>query len=226
MVDLGAAEHAYGAIMKALYKRAVTGKGSRIDLSMFHSAVAWMANPLMLTRLGEQVTRRGNTHQYFGPVAVFPTRDGYAYVAIGNDRQWAALTRLPAFESLAQPEYERNAGRMAALVQLHQRIAELTSTLETDELIQMLHRIGVPVARVNTLTDVLREPLLQNALTRAQDARTGREIFLPPTPDVNDPGPTELTFPPRLGEHNALVYGDVLGLSRGELDDLKSRGII
>src|SRR5512139_820486 len=53
MVDLGAGEHAYGAVMKALYRRAVTGEGSRIDLSMFRSAVTWMASPLMLAALGE-----------------------------------------------------------------------------------------------------------------------------------------------------------------------------
>jgi crotonobetainyl-CoA:carnitine CoA-transferase CaiB-like acyl-CoA transferase len=152
MVDLGAAEHAYGAVMKALYQRAVTGKGSRIDISMFHSAVAWMANPVMLTGLGEKITRRGNTHQYFGPVAVFPTRDGYLYLAIGNDRQWAALTQQPPFESLARPEYERNAGRMSDLAHLYELMAERTRRLDSEELLALLKSIAVPAARVNTLS--------------------------------------------------------------------------
>src|SRR5512135_20722 len=90
MVDLGAAEHAYGAVMKALYKRVLlswgTEKagvevGSRIDISMLHSATQWMISPLMLTALGEPVIRRGNTHQFFAPVSVYPTHDGYAYIA-------------------------------------------------------------------------------------------------------------------------------------------------
>ncbi|HLF00578.1 MAG TPA: CoA transferase, partial [Anaerolineales bacterium] len=79
MVDLGAAEHAYGAVMKALYKRAITCEGSRIDISMFRSAAAWMVSPLMLTVLGEKVTRRGNTHQFFAPASGYPTSDGYVY---------------------------------------------------------------------------------------------------------------------------------------------------
>lgn len=226
MVDLGAAEHGYGAIMKALYKRAVTGQGSRIDISMFHSAAAWMANPLMLTKLGEHITRRGNTHQYFGPVAVLPTRDGYVYIAMGNDRQWAAFSQLPAFQSLALPEYERNEGRMADLTRLHHRIGEITQTLDTAELMRLLESIGVPVARVNSLAQVLDEPPLQNSFAHAHDARTGQELLLAPTPDVNDPGAREISFPPRLGEHNALIYGETLGYNPPQIAQLQTEGII
>jgi len=142
MVDLGAAEHAYGAVMKALYKRAVTGEGSRIDVSMFRSAATWMASPLMLVALGEKVTRRGNTHQFFAPVSVYPTRDGYVYVTVGNDRQWEAVTRLPGFESLAEPEYQRNAGRIADVGRLNARIADCTRQLTTIELLAAETRTG------------------------------------------------------------------------------------
>jgi formyl-CoA transferase len=111
MVDLGAGEHGYGQIMKALYHRAITGQGRRLDISMFRSAVSWLLNPIMLTySLNEPVTRRGNTHQFFAPVSVYATSDGYVYMAVGNDKQWAAITGLPAFISLVRPEYERNAG--------------------------------------------------------------------------------------------------------------------
>lgn len=226
MVDLGAAEHGYGAIMKALYKRAMTGQGSRIDISLFHSAVTWMANPLMLTKLGEHITRRGNTHQYFGPVAVFPTDDGFVYIAMGNDRQWAAFSQLPAFQSLALPEYERNAGRMADLTRLHQRIGEITRTLDTADLMQSLASIGVPVARVNSIEQVLAEPPLQNSFSTARDLKTGLELLLAPTPDVNNPSPTEISFPPRLGEHNPLIYGETLGYTQQQLAQLETERII
>ncbi len=47
--DMGASEHGYGLLMKALYKRAVTGKGSRIDLSMFESTVSWLTQAITHT---------------------------------------------------------------------------------------------------------------------------------------------------------------------------------
>lgn len=238
MVDLGASEHAYGAIMKALYLRATSPlsrfagegagvrAGSRIDISMFRSAVSWMASPLMLTALGEKVTRRGNTHQFFAPVSVYPTSDGYVYIAVGNDRQWEAFTRLPGFESLADPDYECNAGRIADVERLNRRLSECTRRVTTDELTAAMLRIGVPVARVNELAGVQTEPLIQAGMVRARDARSGLEIALPPLAEVSDAGLAELSFPPRLGEHNEAVYGGVLGMERQVLVELKARGVI
>ncbi len=226
MVDLGAAEHAYGALMKALYRRATTGKGSRNDLSMFRSAATWMASPLMLTALGERVTRRGNTHQFFAPVSVYPTRDGYVYVAVGNDRQWEAMTKLPGFESLAEVNYQRNAGRIADVHRLNERLAACTRTRTTADLMAALNQSGVPVAKVNTLKDVLAEPLLSKAFAHARDERSGAEVILPPLADVSDGGLAELSFPPRLGEHNHAIYGEGVGYGDDKISALRERGII
>lgn len=226
MVDLGAAEHAYGAVMKALYRRAITGEGSRIDISMLRSAAAWMASPLMLTALGERVTRRGNTHQFFAPVSVYPMREGYVYIAVGNDRQWAALTQLPGFETLIDDQYQRNAGRIAAVTHLNERISDCTRNMTTDDLIVALNHIGVPVAKVNTLDDVLNEPLLRDDFARAKDPRTSIEVALSPIAEVNGGDVTELAFPPRLGEHNAVIFGEALGYSPEQLAALKARGVI
>ncbi len=226
MADLGAAEHAYGAVMKALYRRALTGQGTRIDLSMFRSAAAWMASPLMLAALGQPADRRGNTHQFFAPVSVYPTRDGHVYVAVGNDRQWQALTQRPGFELLADDRYRRNAGRIADVARLNARVAECTQTQSTAEVLKALHDIGVPAARVNSLTDVLAEPLLNQAAAHARDARSGTTVSLPPPVEVGGDDQAELAFPPRLGEHNALVYGELLGYDSHVLADLHTRGII
>jgi formyl-CoA transferase len=232
MVDLGAAEHAYGAVMKALYRRAMTGAGSRLDLSMLRSAVTWMASPLMLTALGERVTRRGNTHQFFAPVSVYPTQDGFVYIAVGNDRQWEALTRLPGFESLADAAYTHNAGRIADVERLNRRMADCARAMTTVELMAALNRIGVPVAKVNTLNDVLEEPLLKPAFARARDEKTNAEVLLPPLAEVGaiqaegSHAGESLRFPPRLGEHNEAIYGGVLGMDRKRIEELKGRGIV
>src|SRR5512135_3553640 len=195
MVDLGAAEHAYGAVMKALYKRALSGEGSRIDISMLHSAAQWMISPLMLTALGEAVTRRGNTHQFFAPVSVYPTRDGYAYIAVGNDRKWAAWTKLAGFESLANAKYERNAGRIADVEVLNQRISECTRNFSTNELIAWLNQIGLPIAKVNTLNDVLNEAALREDYACAKDTRSSLQVTLAPLAEVSADRVNELSFP-------------------------------
>lgn len=226
MVDLGAAEHAYGAVMKALYGRALTGEGARIDLSLWGSALGWMVSPIALSALGEPITRRGNTHQFFAPASVYSTRDGYAYVAVGNDRQWEAITGVPGFERLAEPEYARNAGRIADVDRLNARLTEASGEWKTDELIGSLQAAGVPAAKVSRLADVVDGVSNAGGAARARDPKTGVEVLLPPLPVVSEPGLTELAFPPRLGEHNEAVFGDGLGLSPAELSQLGSQGVV
>ncbi len=211
MVDLGAAEHAYGQVMKALYTRAATGRGGRVDISMFHSALSWMVLPVMLTHsFGEKVTRRGNTHPFFAPVSVFPTQDGYVYLAVGNDRQWEALTRLPGFAPLAQEAYQHNAGRIADVARLNQQMAAITRDIPTERLIAHCSAAGIPVSKVNSLPEVCQDPLLAGRLISARDPRTGVEIHIPPPPVISDylrQRDLTLDFPPRLGEHNQALYG-------------------
>ncbi len=99
--------------MKALFRRAKTGQGERIDVPMFMSNISWLTVAITLTKsFGNKITRRGNTHEFFAPVSVYETKDGYVYIAVGNDRQWISFTQLPGFEKLARPEYERNDGRI------------------------------------------------------------------------------------------------------------------
>ena len=163
---------------------------------------------------------------FFAPVSVYPTRDGYVYIAVGNDRQWDALTTLPGFETLAEPQYQHNAGRIADGPRLDERLGACARQLTTAALSVALNAIGVPVAKVNNLKDVLAEPLLQQALTRVRDPRTGTELVLSPLAEIGDNYASTLAFPPRLGEHNEAIYGGVLGRDAQQLAAWKERGII
>jgi len=223
MVDLGAAEHGYSEVMKALYRRATTGEGARIDVSMLRSAVSWMVAPVALSSLGERVTRKGNRHQFFAPVAVHRTRDGHVYLAIGNDQQWAALTALPQFSGLARPEYVANAGRIADVERLDRELAACFAGLASDEALAALRSAGVPVSRVNTVSDVMTDRLVAERLVEVTDPRSGLRIALP-APPVGEP--PALSFPPRLGEHNEKIYGDVLGLPPEQVAELRRRQIV
>jgi len=224
MVDLGAAEHGYSEVVKALYRRATTGEGARIDVSMLRSAVSWMVAPIALaTSLGERVTRRGNRHQFFAPVAVHRTRDGHVYLAVGNDQQWTALTALPRFAPLSRPEYAVNAGRIADVERLDRELGGCFAELTTDEALESLRRAGVPVARVSSLADVVADPLVRRGLVEVTDPRSGLRIALP-APPVGDP--PALSFPPRLGEHNEKIYRGALGYTSEALAELRRRRIV
>jgi crotonobetainyl-CoA:carnitine CoA-transferase CaiB-like acyl-CoA transferase len=224
MVDLGAGEHGYALVMKALYHRALSGEGARLDVSMLRSAVSWMVSPMVLAgSLGESPTRRGTRHQFFAPVSVYPTRDGHVYVAVGNDRQWAALTALPAFADLARPEYARNEGRMADGDALHRELGARFSRVTAGEALALLRAAGIPVSKVQSVPDLLADPLVAPRLVPVSDHRSGMTLLLPSPPGGDPP---VLGFPPRLGEHNEGVYGETLGYGAARLRELAERGII
>jgi crotonobetainyl-CoA:carnitine CoA-transferase CaiB-like acyl-CoA transferase len=230
MADLGASEQGYGQIMKALYLREATGEGSRVDISMFQSLVSWEVNPIMLTKsFGARVRRRGNTHEFFAPVSVYETADGYVYIALGNDRQWQAMTELPGFESLYSEDRKTNAGRIADVDRLNEEINEITRTRKTDELIETFRSITVPISTVCQIEDVIEDPLIKNNMITAEDERTGTQVSLPPTPVITsylESRGMRMAFPPRLGEHNREIYGELQGYDAEKISHLEESGII
>ncbi|MGD9237417.1 MAG: CoA transferase, partial [Desulfobacterales bacterium] len=99
--DMGTSEHAYGLLMKALYQRQLTGEGSCINMAMFESSVSWLTVPITLTgSFGKNISRRGNTHEFFAPVSVYQTQNGFVYIAVGNDRQWKTIVSQEMFQAL------------------------------------------------------------------------------------------------------------------------------
>jgi formyl-CoA transferase len=228
--DMGASEHGYGLLMKALYKRAVTGQGSRIDLSMFESTVSWLTQAITHTvTFKKKVSRRGNTHEFFAPVSVYETKNGYAYIAVGNDRQWETMTKIPGFESLYKKEYERNAGRIADVDSLNNVINAITKKITTAELIDIFNKATIAISKVNTIEEVVEDPLVKPNLIRSKDSKTGVEITIAPPP-FNSPYLKSvnrmLSFPPRFGEHNEEIYSGLLGYGAAQLKGLKEKNII
>ena len=228
--DMGSSEQVYGLVMKALFKRAVTGKGSKIDFSMFRSTVSWHAiNIPMVATFNKKISRRGNTHEFFAPVSVYRTKDGYVYLAVGNNRQWKDLVSLEPFNSLDLPEYELNEGRIKDVKNLNKKINKITSNIFTEELLKLLKSITVPASRINSLKDLLEDPFIKNKFLKTIDKKTGFKITLsPPSYDNKfiERKNRTFSFPPRLGEHNKEIYCNILGISVENFEKLKKESII
>ncbi len=227
--DMGTSEHSYGLLMKALFKRQATGEGSCINMSMFESSVSWMTVPITLsTLLKKEIMRRGNTHEFFCPVSVYRTSNGFVYMAVGNDRQWKSMVSQEMFKTLDRPEYEKNAGRIGDVEDLNRSINEITKNYTSEELIHLFNSLTLPISKIKTILDVIADPLVERSLLSSQDPVTNTDIILPPPPNMTpflEEAGRQLSFPPRFGEHNQEIYGN-LGYSDQELDDLKEKGIV
>ncbi len=230
LADMGTGEHAYGLLMKALLKREKTGEGSRIDISMLESATSWLTVPITLTAtFDEKITRHGNTHQFFAPVSVFKTKNGYVYVAVGNDRQWKAMVTLPLFQSLDKREYEKNEGRINDVVNLNQSISKIFSDVTSEELIKIFNEIRLPIGKINSIPEVLEDSLIKRGLLKSRDSKSGLELTLAPPPYITpflEDAKNTLSFPPRFGEHNSEIYCNMLGYSESDLTKFREEGVI
>lgn len=227
--DMGTSEHAYGLLMKALFNRAVSGQGARIDLSMFESSVSWMTVPITMTAsFGKKITRRGNTHEFFAPVSVYQTNNGFIYLAVGNDRQWKAMVSQELFKSLDKPEYEKNMGRIKDVVNLNAALNAITREHSSEQLMEFFTSITVPVSKISSVRETIADSLVQRRLLSSCDQKTKTSITLAPPPNMTaflESSERQMTFPPRFGEHNDEYYSR-LGLSNENIANLKAEGII
>jgi crotonobetainyl-CoA:carnitine CoA-transferase CaiB-like acyl-CoA transferase len=228
--DMGTSEHAYGLVMKALYKRQATGKGSCINMAMFESSVSWLTVPITLTgSFGKNISRRGNTHEFFAPVSVYQTQNGFVYLAVGNDRQWKTMVSQEIFKSLDQPAYERNEGRITDVANLNEAINAITRHHTSEDLIELFTAITVPISKINRVDEVIKDPLVERRLLHARDPLSGTRITLAPPPNMTpflEQSNRQLSFPPRFGEQNSEIYGKKLGYSDDDLKRLKKNGVI
>ncbi len=228
--DMGTSEHGYGLLMKALFKRAVTGEGSRIDLSMFESTVSWLTTPIALSQsFGATVSRRGNTHEFFSPVSVYKTLNGFIYLAVGNDRQWESMVSQDMFKSLAKEAYKKNKGRILDVTNLNKAINAITELHTSEDLIKLFNSITVPISKIKTVNEVVEDSLVAKRILSSKDSKTGTKLTLAPPPNMTpflEKADRKLSFPPRFGEQNGQIYGDVLGYDKITLAEFKEKGII
>jgi len=182
---------------------------------MFDSSVSWLTIPITIyINSGKMSSRRGNTHEFFCPVSVYKTKNGYVYLAVGNNRQWKNLVSQDAFKHLDKPEYEQNEGRINDVDRLNQAINQITKDFTSEELISLLNSLTIPISKIRNISKVSADPLLENKFLRTKDPKTGNILTLSPPPYITsfvEQNSQNLSFPPRLGEHNQEILSHRLG---------------
>ena len=229
-VDLKAGDEVFANVCLALVERERTGKGCRIDVSMLQAAASWLVTTVPLLDLGyapDEVRRSGSEHREFVPVNVYPTADGYVYLAIGNDGQWSRLTSLDGFGGLASTARATNEGRRQERESIHKGIGTITRTFKTRSLVDLLSSKGLVVAPIHTVPQAIEYSAVRDKLLETKTP-TGAKVRLPP-PSVEHEHLAacgrRLAYAPGYGEHTDAVLRQV-GLSQNEITQLRGRGTI
>ncbi len=228
LVDLKAGDEVYANVMRGLVERAETGKGLRIDVSMLQAASSWLITLLPLVDLDcgpEEITRWGNAHRKFIPTNVYPTKDGYIYVALGSNAQWRRLTANPKFAGLGAGGRRDTAEvRYKERADIYREIGAVTSQYTREEISQDFAALQVPHTPINDIRQVHALDAIRRKMNRTI-LPDGRTMRLPPKAVDLAGTKDEFSFPANYGEHTRKVLGEA-GLTAAEIDALAGRGVI
>jgi crotonobetainyl-CoA:carnitine CoA-transferase CaiB-like acyl-CoA transferase len=217
------------AVQLGLYARRRTGKGQYVDLSMVENFVG-LIGPIVLdhTVNGRVQPSLGN-RDYAAVQGCYPCAgdDRWLVLTIRHDDDWAALRR-----ALADPDWARDErlataeGRYAAHDELDARLAAWTRELEREAAVELLRREGIPAGPVLDDADAYADPHLaaRDYFVEIEQADSGTHRY-PGWPYRFARAELSVRRPPvRLGEHNELVYKQLLGVSDEEYERLRADG--
>ena len=220
--DVSAALYANQGILLALAARERTGRGQRVEASLFESQIA-----LMLFRAvgyfatGKAPTgKMGSASPHLAPYEVYATADGDIMIAALNDGLYQKLTEALALPELASdPRFTTNALRVKNRNELNALLKARLAERATREWSQIITYAGVPCSGINTIADALNDPqtAARDMIMTLQHASLG-EIKVPGIPiKLSDTPGSGRRAPPLLGQHQAEVLKE-FGLSTEEIE--------
>jgi crotonobetainyl-CoA:carnitine CoA-transferase CaiB-like acyl-CoA transferase len=194
----------------------------RVEVPLVEVGVTSLINVLAnLLASGDEPQRHGNAHPNIVPYQTFRAADGDLAIAVGNDAQFARLSRVLGITPGS--EWATNAGRLADRSELIHRLSEAIAMRGRDELVQALDAADVPAGPVNCVGEALA------MMERTHEGRWLQEVegmSLAPNPLRVDGDRLPLRLaPPRAGEHSREILAEA-GFGEAEIQDLVANGVV
>ena len=224
VVDLFTGMYTAVAILAALYRREKTGEGAHVDMALFDTQLAMLANQASNALVsGQDPPRQGNTHPNIVPYQPFEATDQPIIIAIGNDRQFARLAEI-----CGRPEWTRderfasNAARVANRSEIVGLISDCIRAKSAAEWLAQLEAAGVPAGPINRISQALADVQAQHR--QMVQSIAGMPLVGSPLRMDGKRADSDLP-PPALGEHTGEILGQ-LGLSETDLAELRVKMVI
>ncbi|MFF0502365.1 CaiB/BaiF CoA transferase family protein [Streptomyces fimicarius] len=228
--DIAAAMYAFSGVLAALLRRATTGRGGPVEVSMLDALAEWMGHPLHQGMHGSAPpARTGLAHSVIAPYDAFPTADGeQVLLSVQNDREWRRLAEqvLGRPELAEAPDFATNAARTANRARTDAVVNRALAGLTGREALAALEAAGIACARLNTVADVAAHPQLA-ARDRWREVESPVGPLRALLPPITLPGSEEARMGavPALGEHtDALLRA--LGMTDEQTSVLRRDGVI
>jgi crotonobetainyl-CoA:carnitine CoA-transferase CaiB-like acyl-CoA transferase len=233
IADRLAGVHGATGVLAALVRRGVTGRGGHVDVSLLDAALSMIEFPLAtFLTTGQRpptdgVARRAGS----SPNHIFHTADGLVLINAPKQDQWERLLSLLGRDDLAgDPGLDSPLKRQSteARIVIEEAVAKWIAPLSVAEACRQLVEADVPAAPVRGIDQVADDEQLKHRhmIVDVTNPTSGASMFVTGNPiKVSDYADT-IGRPPNLGEHNAEIYGGLLGLTDERLQTLADDKII
>jgi crotonobetainyl-CoA:carnitine CoA-transferase CaiB-like acyl-CoA transferase len=227
ILDMGAGVWMALGILAALFERKNSGRGQRVDASLFQTGVMLMCYHLLYRQFsGVNPGPQGSRHASVAPYGAFSTTDGAVMIGISNDRLFRRLcTAVGHDEWTEDPMFCTNTERVHNRSDLEGRIENILRTKATAEWLQILNKHDVPCDAIQNAEQVMNDPQIA-ALDQLVPVALAGELSadVPRLPFSLSVTPPEVAGPPpALGEHGREILLEA-GFAASEIDELARCG--
>jgi len=227
--SLAATYACLGALM-ALNHRHKTGEGQVVDSAIYEAVLAMMESTVSeYSVTGHIRERTGSILPKIAPSNVYPTNDGSVLVAGNQDSVWKRMSAMMGVPELGDdPRYNSHVGRGQHQAELDALIGEWTKQFSSKEVLEKCEEFAVPAGNIYRAPEMLADPHFEarDAIIERHHPKHENFKMQNVAPKLSaTPGHVD-TVGPELGEHNELIYGELLGMDSATMADLEERGII
>ena len=220
-------------ILAALQQRERSGMGQHVDVSMLGALTSMVAcEPFDLLERCGIPQRTGRMVPRLAPFGVYPSADGWVAICAPTEPFAHGVFASMGRPDLAgDPRFATRDARVANVDELNRTIETFTAGRSSADLIGIFDRHGVPAAEVRSPREAVRDPRVMRRgetlpLTHPDHGDVEDMVGMG-VPIVFSEGATGFDrAAPDMGEHNDLVYGDLLGYSPQAIAALAADGVI
>jgi succinate--hydroxymethylglutarate CoA-transferase len=230
IVDVCTGMLASNSILAALNARHRTGKGQKVELSLYETSLAMLINVASnYLTAGRNGGRFGNGHPSIVPYTTYQTADAMVAIGIGNERQFARTAEVLGHPEWAQdPRFTSNRARVENRDLIDGLINEALSHDGAEIWLEKLEAVGVPCGRINSVADALDDPhtVARDMIETVEHSTIGALKMLGIPFKFSDTACSVRRAPPTLGQHSDEILAGELGLDAKAIAELRQAKVI
>ena len=230
IVDVCTGMLASNSILAALNARHRTGKGQKVELSLYETSLAMLINVASnYLTAGRNAGRFGNGHPSIVPYTTYQAADAMVAIGIGNERQFGRVAEVLGHPEWAKdPRFTSNRARVENRDVIDGFINEALSHDDADAWLDKLKAVGVPSGRINSVADALDDPhtTARDMIETVEHSTIGALKMLGIPFKFSDTACSVRRAPPTLGQHNDEILKGELGLDEKAIAELRQAKVI